>query len=91
MHFLLHAFIDTARKGEPSDGRLLQHLLQNPSEDGGQWHMLVNVIEKYGVVPKKVFPDTWNSENSRRMNMILNTKVSYFLSVSVCMCVFRNN
>ena len=42
----------------------------------GQWHMLVNVIEKYGLVPKKVFPDTWNSENTRRMNAIINNKVS---------------
>ena len=75
MHYLLQAFIDTARKGEAVDGRLVQHLLMNPAEDGGQWHMLVNVIEKYGLVPKKVFPDTWNSENSRRINLMINTKV----------------
>lgn len=75
MNYLLNAYIETAKKGEAADGRLVQHLLMHPCEDGGQWHMLVNIIEKYGVCPKKVFPETWNSENSRRMNMIVNNKV----------------
>uniref|UniRef100_A0A0B8RSF0 Bleomycin hydrolase n=1 Tax=Philothamnus irregularis TaxID=1899461 RepID=A0A0B8RSF0_9SAUR len=72
-YYFLHAFIETAQ--EPVDGRLVQFLLANPCNDGGQWDMLVNIIEKYGIVPKKVFPESSTSETSRRMNDILNNKM----------------
>jgi len=75
LNYRLNAFVETARRGEPVDGRLVQHLLHNPSEDGGQWHMLVNLVEKYGVMPKKCYPDTWTCENSRRLGLILNNKM----------------
>lgn len=38
--------MDTAQKKEPEDGRLMQYLLTNPVNDGGQWDMLVNIIGK---------------------------------------------
>jgi hypothetical protein len=40
----LNAFVDTAQKKEPEDGRLVQYLLMNPTNDGGQWDMLVNIV-----------------------------------------------
>ena len=41
-------FLETimATLKEPTDSRLVQHLLGNPVQDGGQWDMLVNLIEK---------------------------------------------
>ncbi|KAM4700807.1 bleomycin hydrolase [Discoglossus pictus] len=72
-YYFLNAFIETAH--EPIDGRLVQFLLSNPSNDGGQWDMLVNLIEKYGVVPKKCFAESHTSEATRRMNDILNHKM----------------
>lgn len=36
--------MDTAQKKEPEDGRLVQYLLMNPTNDGGQWDMLVNIV-----------------------------------------------
>jgi len=77
-HYFLHAFVDTARRGEPADGRLVFHLNQNPSEDGGQWDMLVNIVEKYGIMPKKLFPDAWSSENSHCLANITNSKLREF-------------
>lgn len=38
--------METAQKKEPEDGRLVQFLLTNPANDGGQWDMLVNIIGK---------------------------------------------
>lgn len=38
--------MDTAQKKEPEDGRLVQYLLMNPTNDGGQWDMLVNIVGK---------------------------------------------
>ncbi|KAM8975949.1 bleomycin hydrolase [Pelodytes ibericus] len=74
-HYFLNAFIETAKLEEPTDGRLLQFLLSNPCNDGGQWDMLVNLIEKYGIVPKKCFPESHSSEATRRMNDVLNHKM----------------
>jgi len=80
LHYYLKVLVEVARRGEPVDGRLVQHLLRNPSNDGGQWQMLVNLVNKYGVVPKKCFSEAWSSENSRRLANITNNKVS------VCIC-----
>ncbi|XP_053562119.1 bleomycin hydrolase [Bombina bombina] len=74
-YYFLNAFVETAQEKDPIDGRLVQFLLSNPCCDGGQWDMLVNLIEKHGVVPKKCFPESHTSEATRRMNDILNHKM----------------
>ncbi|MDN6234113.1 MAG: aminopeptidase, partial [Bifidobacterium crudilactis] len=56
------------RQGEPSDSRLIQHLLQDVMGDGGQWTMAMNVYTKYGAVPKDLFPETASSKNTTEMN-----------------------
>jgi len=86
LHYLLKVFVETARRGEPVDGRLIQHLLSNPSNDGGQWQMLVNLVNKYGVVPKKCFADAWSSENSRRLCIIANNKVDTARCIAMATC-----
>ena len=43
--------------------------------DGGWWNFVVDLIEKYGVVPKDVMPETQSSENTRTMNTILDRKL----------------
>lgn len=60
---------------EPLDGRLLSWLLATPQQDGGQWDMLVSLIKKYGVVPKQVMPETFQSSNSDELNSVLNAKL----------------
>lgn len=45
-------------------------------QDGGQWSMIFNIITKYGLMPKKCFPETFSSESSGRMNSVLNSQVS---------------
>lgn len=35
---------------DPLDGRLLQALLASPVGDGGQWDMVANLVQKYGLV-----------------------------------------
>ena len=69
--------VEVARREprETPDGRLMSFLLNNPTCDGGQWDMVVNLVEKYGVMPKKCFPETYSSENSLRMNRLLKSKV----------------
>ena len=74
-NYLLNAFVECARKKETYEGRLIHHLLFNPSEDGGQWDMLTNIIEKYGVVPKALFPESKQAEESRKLGSIINNRV----------------
>lgn len=48
----------------------------------GQWDMLVNLVNKYGVVPKSAFPESSSSESAALMNRFLRTKVILSTSVS---------
>ena len=58
---------------EPVDGRLFCFLNADPVMDGGQWDMMANLVRKYGVVPKYVYPDGANSIASRPMNQYLTS------------------
>ena len=63
------------------DSRLIMHLVKSPVQDGGQWDMFVNLIEKYGAVPKDVMPETNHSSKSMAMNYILTHKLREFASI----------
>ena len=64
-----------------TESRLLMHLLQAPVQDGGQWDMFVNLIEKYGLVPQSVMPETNHSSKSGMMNYLITHKLREFASV----------
>jgi bleomycin hydrolase len=72
-NYFLSSILETL--DEPLDGRLVAWLLDHPLQDGGQWDMFVNLVEKYGVVPKWVMPETFHSSQSRRMNQVLTAKL----------------
>ena len=65
-------------KDRPADDRTLTWVLQTGVQDGGQWDMLVSVIQKYGVVPQSVMPETYQSNHTRTMNQLINTKMRQF-------------
>ena len=60
---------------------LVMWLLDSPIQDGGQWDMFVNLMEKYGIVPQSVMPESHNSSNSRAMNQIITRKLREFASI----------
>ena len=60
---------------EPLDGRLVNFLLQNPMQDGGQWDMFAALVEKYGCVPKSVMPETFHSSATNEMVHLLTVKL----------------
>lgn len=74
-NFFLNNIVEVARRNEPVDGRLSAFLLQDPTCDGGQWDMIVNLINKHGLMPKKNFPESNSSEASARMNQVLKSKL----------------
>lgn len=62
------------------DDRTLQFILQSGIGDGGQWDMFVNIVKKYGVCPKNVYPETYTSSNTRYINSLLNAEIRHFAS-----------
>ena len=69
-NWFLEQIIATADQDLTS--RKVAFLLQTPQQDGGQWDMVVSLFEKYGVVPKSVYPESISSSNSRELNTYLN-------------------
>jgi bleomycin hydrolase len=72
-NYFLENIITT--RDEPLDCRMVLALLSDPLSDGGQWNMFVNLVEKYGVVPKTLMPETISSSDSAAMNTLLASKL----------------
>ena len=56
----------------PTDDRNVAFILSTGVHDGGQWEMFANIVRKYGIVPKAVFPETYQSSHSQGPNRYLN-------------------
>ena len=65
-------------KDRDIDDRERYHLLTKGVQDGGVWEFFVNVVNKYGLVPKAVMSDTYQSSNPSEVNHLLNRKLRQF-------------
>jgi bleomycin hydrolase len=59
----------------PIDDRLINHLSGDLISDGGQFDMVVNLLESYGVVPQAIYPESLHSSLSSPLNALLKTKL----------------
>ncbi len=57
------------------EDRELVEVLKSPFPDGGYWRYAVNLIKKYGLVPKEIMPETNSSENTQLMNRVISKKL----------------
>ena len=78
INYLLESAIDLIDR--PCDDRTLMYILMIGVQDGGQWDMLVDVIDKYGVVPKGVMEETYQSSHTRSMNQLINRRISMYVA-----------
>ena len=62
------------------DDRTLSFILNNGISDGGQWDMFVNIVNKYGLCPKHVYPETTTSSATRDTNSLINFNLRKFTS-----------
>lgn len=83
-NYFLEQIIDTA--GEDLEGRVVQTLMRDLVSDGGQWDMVYNLVEKYGLVPQTLYPDSWNAMNSGILNAVVKTKLREFALRLRAMC-----
>lgn len=77
----MHNIVKTAKRGDALDSRVVSFLLQDPIPDGGQWDMVLNLINRYGVMPKVCYPDSYCCENSSRLNALLRSKLREYAQV----------
>ena len=77
-NYFLNSIIET--RDQPISSRIVAHLCTNPTEDGGQFDMLVNIVQKYGICPKSVYGETKCCVASRRMNQFLLNRLRTFAS-----------
>lgn len=72
-NYFLESILETL--DEKTNSRLITHLLSEPVNDGGQWDMLFNLIEKYGIVPKYAMPETATSSATSEMDAFITEKL----------------
>ena len=78
-NYFLESILETL--DEPSNGRLISHLVSAPLNDGGQWDMLCNLINKYGLVPKAAMPESVISSATQEMNSYMTEKLREFACI----------
>lgn len=75
-NYFLESILETL--DEPTNGRVIAHLLGAPLNDGGQWDMLCNLVDKYGVVPKDAMPETACSSSTWEVTSYMTRKLREF-------------
>lgn len=78
-NYFLENILETLE--ESTQGRVISFLLLSPLGDGGQWDMLRNLVEKYGVVPKDAMPETAASSATRELTGYMTRKLREFACV----------
>jgi len=69
-NYFLESVIDTAHL--PTDDRTVAFILSTGVHDGGQWDMFVNIVNKYGIMPKDAMPETQQTSNTSQLNGFIN-------------------
>lgn len=72
-NYFYNNIVKTAAK--PLSDREVMFLLATPQEDGGDWPLLTNLIEKYGLVPNELMPETTPAWNTTEINQMYNRKL----------------
>jgi bleomycin hydrolase len=70
-NYFLECIIETRTK--KLDDRLVTKILKDGISDGGYFKYFTNIIEKYGIVPSYAYPETYQSSNTREINLVLNS------------------
>ena len=65
-------------RDRPTDEEHVREMLKEPLSDGGQWHMIQNIVSKYGVVPDYCMEETYQANHTERMTGILCGRLREF-------------
>lgn len=81
-NILLERLITYKKDNKKLYDRYVSALLENGMTDGGYFTQFANLVYKYGVVPKGIFPETFSSSNTYEINQILSRLLrKYYLEL----------
>ncbi len=72
-NLFLQSIIDT--RGDSLDSRRVEWLMLHPVSDGGTYTGVADLVEKYGLVPSEVQPETYASNNTSEFTGHLKRKL----------------
>lgn len=75
-NLFLQGVIDTSDKS--MEDQRVQFFFKNPINDGGTFCGVADLVDKYGLVPKAVMPETYSSDNTSRMARLISSKLREF-------------
>lgn len=75
-NLFLQGIIDTADK--PMSDQTVEWLFKHPLSDGGTFTGVADIVSKYGLVPKEAMPETYSSEHTSYMSMLIGLKLKEF-------------
>ena len=78
-NYFAQSLIQLAEQGAKHDDRKVAFLLSGVG-DGGQWQMYVNLVKKYGIVPKAAFVETQQSSETMGSSQLCNAALREFAS-----------
>lgn len=75
-NLFLQGVIDCASK--PIDDTRVRFFFKAPLSDGGTFCGVADLVDKYGLVPKEVMPETFQSENTSKAASLMESKLREF-------------
>lgn len=75
-NLFLQGVIDCAKK--PMDDTRVMFFFKAPINDGGTFCGVSDLVDKYGLVPAEVVPETYSAENTGRATALIKSKLREF-------------
>tara|TARA_B110001450_G_scaffold255055_1_gene281685 strand:- start:1244 stop:2755 length:1512 start_codon:yes stop_codon:yes gene_type:complete len=70
-NYFINYIISSIELDHTNDAQMIS-ILKEATNDGGFWNIFVNLIEKYGIVPKDNMNDLFHSENTFQLSEFYN-------------------
>lgn len=75
-NLFLQGVIDTRER--PMTDQMVEWLFKHPISDGGTYTGVADLVAKYGIVPKDVMPESFNTNTTSRIASLLKQKLREF-------------
>lgn len=75
-NLMLQGVIDCANK--PIEDPQVQFFFRHPVSDGGTFCGVADLVDKYGLVPMSVMPESYSANNTSRMDRLVSSKLREF-------------
>ena len=72
-NLFLQGIIDTRER--PLTDQMVEWLLKHPLSDGGTYTGVADLVAKYGLVPKEVMAESYNTNNTARISSLIKQKL----------------